>query len=84
MWYAHFWAFFSIFRFPLLTEGKVKRDGEARTASFMSSFINLANTILGAGMLGLPFALSKNGVGLGSIFIFLRYRLFSSFDKCGG
>lgn len=55
---------------------QVKTEVEVkRTATWFSSWINLANTILGAGMLGLPYALSKNGTILGSLLIVLRCML---------
>jgi len=40
-----------------------------RVASIPSSIINLSNTILGAGMLGLPYAVSKCGYVFGSILL---------------
>jgi Transmembrane amino acid transporter protein len=41
----------------------------ARSATMASSWINLSNTILGAGMLGIPFAVDKAGLGLGLILL---------------
>lgn len=37
----------------------------------VSSVSNLSNTILGAGMLGLPFAVDAMGLGLGLIFLII-------------
>ncbi|KAF1922779.1 uncharacterized protein M421DRAFT_104833 [Didymella exigua CBS 183.55] len=46
--------------------GRGKQDaGHQGQASWISSVINLANTILGAGLLAMPSALSKMGVFLG-------------------
>ncbi|KAF3045762.1 hypothetical protein E8E11_002976 [Didymella keratinophila] len=46
--------------------GRGKKDvGHTGTASWISSVINLANTILGAGLLAMPSALSKMGIFLG-------------------
>lgn len=36
-----------------------------------SSYINLTNTIIGAGMLGLPYAFAKSGWILGSVLLFI-------------
>lgn len=62
--------------------------GPKRTATFFSSCVNLSNTILGAGMLGLPYALSECGYILGSAFLILS-ALASSFGlyllvQCSG
>jgi len=43
----------------------------AGKASVKSCFINLANTIVGGGMLGLPYAFSHTGYALGSILMAL-------------
>jgi amino acid permease len=40
-------------------------------ATIISCFFNLANTILGAGMLGLPYAFSRSGWILGSLLMIL-------------
>ncbi|UPX10583.1 uncharacterized protein EKO05_0001234 [Ascochyta rabiei] len=46
--------------------GRGKKDvGHRGQASWISSVINLANTILGAGLLAMPSALSKMGIFLG-------------------
>ncbi|KAJ4367811.1 hypothetical protein N0V86_009647 [Didymella sp. IMI 355093] len=46
--------------------GRGKKDvGHHGQASWISSVINLANTILGAGLLAMPSALSKMGIFLG-------------------
>eukprot|EP01119_Soliformovum_irregulare_P025985 TRINITY_DN9771_c0_g1_i1.p1 TRINITY_DN9771_c0_g1~~TRINITY_DN9771_c0_g1_i1.p1 ORF type:complete len:485 (-),score=103.86 TRINITY_DN9771_c0_g1_i1:8-1462(-) len=42
-----------------------------KNASLGSSIINLCNTILGAGMLGIPFALANTGMALGCTFLVL-------------
>jgi amino acid permease len=39
-------------------------------ASITSSVLNLANTIMGTGILALPYALSESGIVLGVIFLF--------------
>lgn len=41
------------------------------SASLFSCIMNLANTILGAGMLGLPHAFASNGYALGIILLFV-------------
>ncbi|KAK0263766.1 hypothetical protein LTS09_002117 [Friedmanniomyces endolithicus] len=46
-----------------------KRPGTAGSASWASSVINLVNTIVGAGVLAMPHALSKMGIILGTIVI---------------
>eukprot|EP01083_Nonionella_stella_P124499 375961_1 len=38
------------------------KEGKPRRASIMSSIANLTNSIIGAGILGLPFAMSKAGI----------------------
>jgi len=43
----------------------------ARSASWFSSFFNLANTICGAGILGLPYAFANTGWLLGFFFLLL-------------
>jgi len=40
-------------------------------ASFRSSLINLCNTILGAGMLGMPFAFAMTGIIFGAVLVIL-------------
>lgn len=42
-------------------------DGEENSATIVSCFFNLCNTIVGSGMLGLPYAFSKTGWLLGTI-----------------
>ena len=51
---------------------------QANSASPLSCFVNLANTILGSGMLGLPYAFSRTGWVLGS-FLLLTCGCLSSF-----
>ncbi|KAL6705671.1 hypothetical protein ACN47E_006460 [Coniothyrium glycines] len=45
--------------------GRGKKDASHGQATWISSVINLANTILGAGLLAMPSALSKMGIFLG-------------------
>lgn len=54
--------------------GSAKFKGES---SIMSSFINLINTILGTGVLGVPYGYSETGWVLGAIF-FLTFATFSA------
>ena len=49
----------------------VSLDSTMNNASIMSCFVNLANTILGSGMLGLPYAFANSGWLLGSILLIL-------------
>lgn len=46
-----------------------KQNGVAGTASWLSSVINLVNTIVGAGVLAMPHAMSNMGVTLGTAVI---------------
>jgi hypothetical protein len=46
--------------------------GKERTATLGSSIINLTNTIIGAGMLGLPYAVSVCGLAFGLTMLVLR------------
>ena len=46
-------------------------EESANCASPFSCFVNLCNTILGSGMLGLPYAFSRTGWVLGSILLVL-------------
>lgn len=46
-----------------------KQNGVAGNASWISSVINLVNTIVGAGVLAMPHAMSNMGVTLGIIVI---------------
>lgn len=46
-----------------------KETGYAGQASWLSSVINLVNTIVGAGVLAMPLALSHMGIVLGTIII---------------
>ena len=48
--------------------------GKVRTATTSSSIINLTNTIIGAGMLGLPYAVAVCGLLFGLTMLVLRYR----------
>jgi len=56
--------------------GNPKR--EPGTAGMFSCIMNLSNTILGAGMLGLPHAFASSGYLLGSILLFV-FALLSGF-----
>ena len=47
--------------------------GKVRTAATSSSIINLTNTIIGAGMLGLPYAVAVCGLLFGLTMLVLRY-----------
>eukprot|EP00602_Paraphysomonas_sp_CaronLab_P002598 CAMPEP_0185020326 /NCGR_PEP_ID=MMETSP1103-20130426/2919_1 /TAXON_ID=36769 /ORGANISM="Paraphysomonas bandaiensis, Strain Caron Lab Isolate" /LENGTH=453 /DNA_ID=CAMNT_0027551155 /DNA_START=88 /DNA_END=1449 /DNA_ORIENTATION=- len=49
----------------------VSLESDMNTASVFSCFCNLANTILGSGMLGLPYAFAHTGWVLGSLLIVL-------------
>ncbi|KCV72375.1 hypothetical protein H696_01769 [Fonticula alba] len=62
----------------LLSDEGTSVAAPVRSASFFSSFINLANTIMGSGMLGLPYAISKNGLVLGPILLVVS-AFFSAF-----
>jgi hypothetical protein len=44
-------------------------EGASNNASIFSCFVNLANTILGSGMLGLPYAFAHTGWIFGSCMI---------------
>jgi amino acid permease len=44
---------------------------ETHVGTKFSSYVNLTNTIIGAGMLGLPYAFAKSGWVLGSILLFI-------------
>jgi len=59
---------------PLISnkEPTQKEDEDSiRTSSFFSGFLNIANTILGAGLLGLPYAFSKGGWIVGTLLLCL-------------
>ena len=58
----------------LIIRGSTYHSG---TATILSSVLNLANTILGAGLLGLPYAVSKSGYILG-IILFVLFACLSS------
>ena len=45
--------------------------GHKRLATNLSSFANMTNTVVGAGVLGLPFAFSKSGFVLGTILLLI-------------
>jgi amino acid permease len=47
----------------------VSLEATANNASILSCYVNLANTILGSGMLGLPYAYANSGWVLGSILL---------------
>ena len=47
----------------------LERAPERRGASIASSTLNLANTIMGTGILGLPFALAGTGYVIGGVFL---------------
>lgn len=61
-----------------------------RTASLFSSSINLTNTIIGAGVLGLPYAVATCGLVVGTLMMFLSacagafglYLLVQCSDRC--
>ena len=53
--------------FEILLERQQDKEG----ASIASSVLNLANTIMGTGILALPYALAGSGVMLGVVFLFL-------------
>eukprot|EP01128_Nolandella_sp_AFSM9_P004258 TRINITY_DN1881_c0_g1_i1.p1 TRINITY_DN1881_c0_g1~~TRINITY_DN1881_c0_g1_i1.p1 ORF type:complete len:550 (+),score=85.01 TRINITY_DN1881_c0_g1_i1:116-1651(+) len=55
----------------LLERTDIPIDTDKEPASISSSVSNLTNTILGAGMLGLPYALATLGLGLGGFFLVL-------------
>lgn len=46
-----------------------KQNGAGGSASWLSSVINLVNTIVGAGVLAMPHALSNMGITLGTMVI---------------
>lgn len=55
------------------SEESVNLDPEAaiqNKASWFSCYVNLTNTIMGAGMLGLPYAFTKTGWVLGTVLLF--------------
>jgi amino acid permease len=61
-------------------EGQISHNDPNNTSgdgTILSSFYNLANTILGSGMLGLPYAYSRVGWFLGTIFLILSACLAS-------
>lgn len=64
-------------RTPLVDEFQKPVDTAAVTGTIWSGFINLTNTIVGAGMLGLPGAFAGTGIAGGSILILLG-SLFSA------
>src|SRR5271169_7126064 len=49
--------------------GRGKTSGVVGQASWLSSVINLVNTIVGAGVLAMPLAMSHMGIVLGTIII---------------
>ena len=51
------------------TRRNPKQGGVAGSASWLSSVINLVNTIVGAGVLAMPHALSNMGITLGILII---------------
>lgn len=55
----------------------IETESKQRIGTILSSFYNLANTILGSGMLGLPYAYSRAGWLLGSIFLILSASIAS-------
>ena len=59
----------------LITRGSTMHA--ANKATIMSSVLNLTNTILGAGLLGLSYAVSRSGYILG-VMLFLIFSFFSS------
>ena len=46
---------------PTRRKSSIRAFVEQKQASIFSSMMNLSNTILGAGLLGLPYAISKSG-----------------------
>jgi amino acid permease len=52
-------------------------NSHSTTGTILTSFYNLANTILGSGMLGLPYAYSRVGWLLGTFFLLLSACLAS-------
>lgn len=58
----------------LIIRGSTNHSGQA---TIFSSVLNLANTILGAGLLGLPYAVSRSGYVFG-IMLFLIFSFLSS------
>jgi len=58
---------------------------KTRTATLASSFINLTNTIIGSGMLGLPYAVARCGLAFGIVLLLLRYGAATEFASmvCG-
>ncbi|KAK2947253.1 Transmembrane amino acid transporter [Blattamonas nauphoetae] len=59
---------------PLL--GKAKTPKKAKPATIVSGTINLVNTVIGAGTLGLPYAFAKAGL-LPAILMFIALALLS-------
>jgi len=53
------------------TNPSVSLESDLNNASIFSCYCNLANTILGSGMLGLPYAFAHTGWVLGSLLIVL-------------
>lgn len=51
------------------TTTRKSMEADINQASILSSFCNLANTILGSGMLGLPYAFAQSGYILGTLLI---------------
>ncbi|KAJ1835906.1 hypothetical protein LPJ73_007680, partial [Coemansia sp. RSA 2703] len=64
------------FRESIASERFFEEDVEEPTGTIMSSTINLANTILGSGMLSMPNAMASLGLALGSLVI-----MFSAFTS---
>ncbi|KAJ2718034.1 hypothetical protein GGI07_005898 [Coemansia sp. Benny D115] len=64
------------FRESIASERFFAEDEEAPTGTILSSSINLANTILGSGMLSMPNAMASLGLVLGSLVI-----VFSAFTS---
>eukprot|EP00038_Savillea_parva_P001843 m.107828 g.107828 ORF g.107828 m.107828 type:complete len:482 (-) comp10635_c0_seq4:78-1523(-) len=59
---------------PLFQDGE-KVDAALVTASVSSSLVNLTNTIVGAGVLALPFAFKSTGAILGIVVLVMVYLL---------
>ena len=51
---------------------RASKGAPARDATVASSTINLLNTILGTGMLSLPYAIAVCGLVLGIVMLLLR------------
>ena len=57
----------------VVDDGSDGQDRRGRGASLLSSIVNLANTIMGAGILALPYAIHSSGLILGVLSLFFVY-----------